>query len=225
MGATRKQIINELLTIFNIADKTGENGKRYKQMLTAMTDVEFGTFMIGLKDDTPDDRLWYSTQNMTQNIIDIDDMLSAAEYLGLEVFEHLWITDEITGERFKTPQKYIIVEIPVRRAQQYHDHKISVPSDDRKIDNLSGQVTGDSRSANITSPEMLALIQRNLPNTALELVKVRGGDTEAYDEFSRSCYETGTGSLEGLSPHSRSRSSVTVQMYLLGMMLDSDFTA
>lgn len=217
----RKAATDYLLKVLDISDKTGSNTERYRLKLSAMSDSEFLSYMEKLRDNDVHEQLYFSAQNMTETMIDIDSILEAAEFVGVELFQHLWIVDQSTGDRIKTPYKYLVVEIPVRRAQQYLDHKISVPDDDQSVDMMSGQVTNNSRAANITGPEILILRQRGLPNTMLEMVKVRGGDKSAYDEFSRSCYETGTGSLDVLSPHTRSKSAVVLHSYLRGMMLDS----
>lgn len=219
----RKAIIEHIAKALIIAEPSGKNKTRYVSMLSAMNDKEFSMFMDDLKSGK--DVLYYSTQNMTEDIINPRNMIKAADYLKVPLMQHLLITDKASGVRMKTPEQYLVVEAVVRRAQQYQDYKVSTPDHDRKIDMMSGQVTGGSRAANITGPEMLILVQRGLVNTALELVKVRGGDISAYNEFSRSCYETGEGSLQALSPNSRARSSMVAQMYLKGMMITSDFVA
>ena len=216
----RKKIVDHLVKVFSIAEPKGLNAKRYKTLLESMTDKQFDDFMYELKNGN--EVIYYRTENMTDNIIDPRKMLKAAEYLKVPLMQHLYMTDKATGLIIKTPEKYLVISVPIRRAQQYLDYKISTPDHDRKIDMLSGQVTGDSRSANITQPEAIILVQRGLPNTALELIKVRGGDMSAYNEFSRSCYETGMGSLQSLSTNSRARSAVVTQMYLKGMMLESN---
>lgn len=217
----REQIIKHVVKVLSIADKTGKNKERYLTMFNSMSDKEFDLFMEDLKSGK--EVLYYRTENMTDNIINPKNMLAAVEYLKIPIMQHLIIKDKITGVRMKTPEQYPVLTTMVRRAQQYLDYKISTPDHDRKVDMMSGQVTGMSRSANITQPEMLVLVQRGLLNTALELIKVRGGDMSAYNEFSRSCYETGGASLQALSPNSKARSVAVTQIYLKGMMLDSDF--
>lgn len=217
----RKKIIDRIVKTLNIADPSKKNSLRYQKLLSAMTDKQFHKFMKDLKENKQ--VLYINTHNMHSSPLSPDNLIAAAEYLKLQVMQHIWMTDKATGVRMKTPEKYLVLEEYVRRAQQYHDKKIAVPLNDKKVDMLSGQVTGESRSLNITGPEMLILVQRGLPNTALELIKVRGGDVAAYDEFSRSCYETGGASLDSLAPDTRAKSSLVSQLYLKGMMLDSNF--
>lgn len=217
----RKKVLDRLTEIFNTIDPTGKNATRYIAFINKMSDKEFDKFMNNLKNDVPHDRLYLSTQNMTDTALNIDNLLSASKKLNMVMEHHLIITDKSTGVKYKTPYKYFVGEGVVRRAQQYWDHKISVPESDQVTDQMSGQVTNDSRASNLTAPEMLALRQRGFNNTLIELIKVRGGDKTSYDEFSRLCYETGTSSLNVISPQSKAKSVVVLHAYLRGMMLDS----
>lgn len=216
----RKKIENRILTAMSIADKTKKNYNRFKAMFDSMKDKDFYDFMEDVKKG--DYQLYYHSPNMNGNPMVMKDLIAAAEYLNLKLMHHLVIHDKATGKEFVTPEEYLVVNVPVRRAQQYLNKKISVPDSDQKVNFMSGQVTGESRSANISTPEILILNQRGLKETAKEIVKVRGGDLTAYNEFERTCVETGSGSLNALDPSSKAVAVDTVKIMLKGIMIDSN---
>jgi len=216
----RKKIENRVLTAMSIADKTKKNYNRYKAMFEAMNDKDFSGFMDDIVKG--DYQLYYQSPNMNNNPMVMSDLIAAAEYLNLKLMHHLIIHDKATDKEFITPEEYLVIKAPVRRAQQYFNKKISVPKSDTKVDFMSGQVTGESRAANMSTPEILILNQRGLKETAKELVKVRGGDLTAYNEFERTCVETGSVSLDALDPNSKSVSADTLKILLKGIMIDSN---
>lgn len=218
----RKKIIDYMVSVLSIVEKhgTGQNTNRYRQLFESKTDAQLSKFMNDLRDGK--EMIYITTQNMTKSQLNQRDIIDAATHIGLELQHRIWMTDKATGVRMLTPHKYLVTINPVRRAQQYQDKKLSVAKHDKKIDMMSGQVTGDSASSKVTGPEGLILTQRGLVNTAIELLKVRGGDVDAYDEFARSCYETGSSSLNNIDPNSKARSSIVTKTLFKGMMIDID---
>ena len=217
----RDKIITRVLQVLKTAEgKQGKNYNRYKKLLTEMSDKEFDVFMHKLKDKK--EMLYLTTQNMTDNILMFDNLVKAAHLVKFKE-EHLWITNKITGVRMKTPEKYLVMEVPVRVAQHYLMKKMSTPKDDKHVDLRTGQVTDKSRSLNLTQPEMLILAQRNMPQTLKELAKIRGGDIDAYSEFVRSANEVGSIDIEHMGDDSVARSALITRIYLKGMMVDSTF--
>ena len=134
----------------------------------------------------------------------------------------LWLPDPVTGRKFLTNEQYMVIRIPIRRAQQEVDKKLSVPESDVHIDALTGQVTGPDKAGSISTVEMRALHTRGLGTVLQEYVRVRGGDLTAYGDFKRQLEETGEVSMAQLDPTTRSRSSVITGVLFRSILLDNN---
>ena len=205
----KEKIIEYLVSYLNKIDKSGKNADRYYKLLSAMSDTAFDQFMHLVKEGK------YQFHLMVPNMeihINIDDLMIVAKELKVEIFHQLWMKDEITGKRYLTPESYPVLQIPIRRAQQFLDKKISVPDSDRSIDGLTGQVIGDDRATTFSNPEIQIMYARGLTTTLQEFLRVRGGDINAYGEFKRQMEETGSASLAKLDPSNRTRVAVITSL-------------
>jgi ribosomal protein S18 acetylase RimI-like enzyme len=216
----RLAIIAHIVKHMNLMDPDGDNGRRYTELLTKMSDAEFSAFMTRLKEKK--EHLHLVAPAFRKNL-SVPNLMKASESLGVQIFQRLWLHDPVTGRRFLTKHKYPILVEPVRRAQQFLDKKISIPENDKKIDAMTGQVTGDDRAAGISAPEEHILRTRGLSKTLRELVGVRGGDIAAFGEFKRQIEENGSVQLDTLSTDSRARSGAIVNIFFKAMHLDNNF--
>ena len=215
----KKKILDYICKLCDTIEPSGLNSKRYRQIIGQMNDKEFDQFMNYMKEGRW--QLHIVAPNMIVNLQN-EDLLKACDLIGLDLFQRVWMYDKATGRKFLTDNKYMFVKLPIRRQQQFLDEKISVPDNDRTIDGLTGQVTGDSRSCSITNPEIQILAARGLNNTLQELVNIRGGNIHGYSEFRRMLEENGEGDLDMLDTGSRTRASVVGGKLLQSMMLDTN---
>ena len=215
----KKKILDFICKLCDTMEPSGLNSKRYRQIIGQMNDKEFDQFMNYMKEGKW--QLHIVAPNMIVNLQN-EDLLKACDLIGLDLFQRVWMYDKATGRKFLTDNKYMFVKLPIRRQQQFLDEKISVPDNDRTIDGLTGQVTGDSRSCSITNPEIQILAARGLNNTLQELVNIRGGNIHGYNEFRRMLEENGEGDLDMLDTGSRTRASVVGGKLLQSMMLDTN---
>ena len=215
----RKKIIALVVKIMDLCDPSKINSKRWSELLSKMTDKQFDEFMQALKAGKT--QMHIVAPNLEMSLQN-KDLLAAADALGLEIFHRIWFKDSVTGKRYLSDNRYMVLQLPIRRQQQFLDEKISVPDNDKTIDGLTGQVTGDSRACSVTNPEIQILAARGLDNVLEEFVRVRGGDMHAYSEFKRQLEETGEADLSSLGKFSRSRVSVMAGVLLKAMMLDTN---
>ena len=164
----------------------------------------------------------FITMPNMKKTLKIVDLLKAAEKVGLKTSQRLWMPDRTSGKKFLTNQKYLILTLPIRRAQQEWDKKLSVPSRDRKVDALTGQVIAEDKGWSFSDPEIQSLNVRGLHNVMSELVRVRGGDVHAYGDFNRQLQENGSAQLSTLDPSTRARSATIAKVLLQSMMLDNN---
>lgn len=215
----KKKILDYICKLCDTMEPSGLNSKRYRRIIGQMNDKEFDQFMNYMKEGKW--QLHLVAPNMIVNLQN-EDLLKACDMIGLDLFQRVWMYDRATGRKYLTDNKYMFVKLPIRRQQQFLDEKISVPDNDRTIDGLTGQVTGDSRACSITNPEIQILAARGLSKTMQELVNIRGGNIHGYSEFRRMLEENGEADLDTIDPNSRTRASVVGSKLLQSMMLDTN---
>ena len=218
MKIKRKKIQDYILKAMKLLDpNTDINTSYWKKKFDTMSDKDFDNFMHNLREHKENVHMYVPPFKVT---LRSKDMVNAAHALGVKLMHRLWMRDQHTGIKYLTPEEYLVVQLPVRRQQQFLDEKLSVPDNDKTIDGLSGQVSGDSKCCSLTSPQIQIFHARNLNASLFELANVRGGNIHNYAEFKRSLEETGEVSLNQLDPMNRTRVAVVGQVWLTAMHLD-----
>jgi len=219
ISSKKAKILEYICRIVDIADPTKTNSTYYKQLIAGMNDKQFDDFMKAIRDGK------WTVHLVAPNLIvnlQNENLLKCADALNVEIFHKLWMRDHATGQLYLTDNKYPVLQLPVRRQQQFLDEKMSVPSDDKTIDAATGQVTGDSKASSVTNPEIQILSARGLDNTLQEFVSARGGNMAQYAELRRACEENGEVNLSQLDPNSRPRSAVVAGIMLQSILLDTN---
>lgn len=205
------------------------NAELTRKRLEEMSDVEFDQYIRSLaKPETEEGRatqeiLPFYSPNLKDPRITPESLLAVAENIGYEFFEQIFLTDPQTGVTFLTPQKYLIVDMTVRRQAQTLTKKSSIPENSRHVDELSGQVTGVSKGSKISFPELQSQLAQGLENTLIEEIKVRGGDREAQLEYDRQLIENGEVRLDDVTSQGGLTSATTnLAIWMRGMALDTN---
>jgi hypothetical protein len=218
----RKQATALLLERIGMLDKftDAKNVDRWRNLLNSLSDTAFHQFMLGLRDNKH--VIYIYLPNMEKHP-SMDDLYTVADKLGVSVFERIFIRDELTGRKFLTPESHLVVRIPIRRMQQYGDHKMSMPEGDTRVDSMTGQVIHDDRAAGITNPEIQALMAKGLNKLAYEVVAIRGGNIDAWQSgFKRQAEETGEIIMDDIPKDSKNRTVVIGQILLEGLHLENN---
>lgn len=199
----------------------------YEKTINAMTDEQLEAWIQALENGSqdfpdlskPSDTISLIVPNLDKNNrLNITRNLALAEKMGHEFFEQVWLTNEATGQVTLTNRKYLCMDIPIRRQAQTLDLKISVADDDNVIDDLTGQVTGDSKGSSISYPEVQMLDAQGLSATLNELLRARGGDTEAWRLMKSNIIKYGQFSQEELDTlDSRAKVNETFSKILKAM--------
>lgn len=217
----QKSTINHICKLVDMVDKSGEASKRYRKYLSAMSVDEFHQFMLTLKNG--EDVLYVNMPNLQKHGISLENNLAVSEKLGVKFFQRLKIVDPTTGKRFLTPKKYALIHLPVRRQIQTIKTGISVPVDDKHVDTMTGSVTGVSRAAKLTLPENYVLYSKGLTESIKELMKVRGGDTDAQIVAYDKIHKTGNYSLAEIDQlGTRAISTITLNTLLKTIHIDNN---
>jgi hypothetical protein len=218
MSAKRDKIVALLKTVFEpLEGKDGPNFKRYMEKIK--TEEGLNKFYKDIK--AGKDNVNIMMPNM-KSVARMKDIVQVANKIGLALSTHLYLKDEITGKRYKTNNKYLVIKMPVRRVKQFVDDKISLPEGDNKIDLLSGQVVKPDKGSSISLIEAQVIKGKGLDKSLYELLKVRGGDINAYSEYASQLLETGSVEVENIGKDSVPRSSVIASTYLKAAHLDNN---
>lgn len=215
----RTKVEAHILKHITMLDPSGENTTRYNNFFASLSDKDFDVYMCQLRDG--DVHLDIYMPNMKKNLRQ-EDTLVAADSLGLELFERVWLYDSATKSRYLTPEKYLTLKLPVRRLRQFLEKKRSIGESDRRIDLLSGQVVKPDKAASLSQIEMQVLITNGLEHVTQELVKYRGGDIAAYAQYKRELQEYGRTSVTLHETGSVARSAMVFQTLFLGMHLEAN---
>lgn len=196
------------------------NKAMYVDMFANMTDKLFDEFMSDI--ETGKKFLILIIPNFSKNDISVERNFNIADELKHDFFQKLWIEGDDDTPTYLTPIKYLVVDLPLRRASQLLIKKISVPDHNKIIDAMTGQPTGESKGAKISYPELQVAAAMNLENSMIELMKYRGGDAKGGAALNGMISRYGSANLKTLSQFASGvESTKTFKTYLTGMHLRS----
>jgi len=217
----RKAAEKFILDFMSDIDKSGYNTELWKTILNDMSDKDFHEYMVGIR--TQEKFLVVFSPIKKDTDITVENNLEIAKKYKLEFFEHLNFTNNDNAPDYKTPIKYLVIDVPYRRQSQTLEKKISLPDDNKVIDELTYQPTGPSKGAKISYPELQVLIGMGLDNTISELIKYRGGDRGGFNAYNAMFLRYGSANLKTLSNYSTGvESTKTLKSLLLGMHIKSN---
>lgn len=197
-----------------------QNKQFYKDLFASMDDAQFDQWMQDLRDKKM--HLCLIAPNGGKQTISIERNLAHGKKLGYNFFQRVWIGG--TGDRptYLTPVPYMILLLPLRRQGQLLVKKISIPQDNRSVDDLTGQPTGASKGSKISAPEGQVMAANQLDECLNEFWKFRGGDTRGFDAMNKTLSKTGTVSLKQIQQYASGvESTKTLKTILSGMHLKS----
>lgn len=187
--SNRKAAEDIILSFVKELTKGGHNFKVYSDLFSRLNDEQFGQFIDQI-DKAGGIPIWSSNWDKDEHI-EYDTILRLAKKYDVALETQLILTDEDTGLEFITPETYLVGTAEIRKQRQMLVKKFGAAKDDTSIDDLTGQVVGDSRGTGISGPEIKVLIALGLPTVAKELYDVKGGDIKALDVYRTELMETG----------------------------------
>jgi len=217
----RKQATQLAVELLSKFDGYNESVQYVERSLESLTDEQFDQFMHALYNG--ESYLPYMAPILSDSGVTTEKNLQIAEEIGHKFFQRLWITDPATGQTHLTPKEYLVVDLPLKRLKQHLLDKISIPEDNRHIDDRSGQPTGDSKGAKLSYPELQVLHSQGLNQTIRELFKFRGGDEENFRRLDRDAIATGIPSMDSVEdPDSRAKASDVLSVLLKSAHIDNN---
>lgn len=211
----RKEATAFLIKYIYKITKSNHNKKLYTDLLANMTNAQFDKFVHDI--DTKKQYLSVIVPVGAKEPLSVERNLEIAKELGYDFFQQL---DVHSKQPYRTPLKYMVYRLPIRRAAQLLTKKISIPTDNKSIDMTTGQVTGKSKGSKLTMPELQILAGLGLNESLVELMKIRGGDLGSSNAMTTLLYKQGSVSQNVLEQYSTGVvSKNTLRSYLLGSHL------
>jgi len=217
MAKKRKQTEEFILKYIKKLTGTDFNVNLYKELFKSMSDKEFDEFMTRLKNgDFILQAIIPHDEGATK--VTLKNNLNVGKELGVEFFQHLLIGPTDTEPRRKTKYKSLVHLAPMRRMKQTVAKGLSVSENDKVRDALTGQVSGPSKSAMISYPELQLLITMDMDKSIKELVKYRGGDEGAMMATKQALLKYGRVNENFIEDYSTGVTSTkTLKSYFNGM--------
>jgi hypothetical protein len=218
--SNKQAVINYIVKYMGKIAPGTDNAAFYKEELTKMNGKEFDELMKAFL--SGEKYLYITVPNMTGNTLNIENNLKIGEELGVKFFSRLSIEGRPGLPDHITPIEHQILVLPWRRASQTWAKKVSVPEGNTR-DSLTGQVTGPSKGAKISFPELRVCLAMGLTASMLETMKMRGGDTKGGHAFNTMMAKTGRVSLRAVAPFASGvESTRTLYSFLMGMHLNNN---
>lgn len=193
----------------------------YEKQLRQLSDEDFAEFMDRLEKGTVN--LNMIVANGAEAKLSVERNLDIAKRLGHEFFQHLILTDPQTGTVYRTPKKYLVIDLPLRRQIQLLTKKQSIPENNQHVDQLTDQPTGVSKGAKISFPELQILAAQQADASLRELTSYRGGDRRAYNYMTKLIIQEGGASQKAISAlHTRVKSTSVLSSFFKAMHLDNN---
>lgn len=218
MNAARQAVETYIIGAMAQVMNGNKNPEIYKDFFARLDDDAFEALMDRMEKD--DESFPFYHPNFSGKNIDLEHLIGMIKKEGSSLMEQIHMVDFETGQKFLTPIEYPILRLPLRIQQQKLQKKMSVPKDNKHVDDLTGQPTTESKGSAISYPEIQILYAMGLQKTMGELLKVRGGDEKAYREYNNEIIATGGVNIEAItSQKTKVKSTKTVGAILTAMML------
>ncbi len=210
-GNTYKAVQQWIISYVESILPGGGNKEMYTAVFDQMSDRDFEQFMRKVEERGYLDII---VPPMMANKLSTERNIKIAKQtFGHEFFERVMIKDR--EKSYMSNVKYMIVQLAVRRQSQHSIKGISTSEDNRSLDQLSGQPTGDSKSAKISYPEGQLMQGMNLPVSLLELMKMRGGDIGMFNASKAMASATGAITMAAIAERATGvESTKTLHVFL-----------
>ena len=209
-----------ILKLVNEIEPTGYNQEQYQKLFKTMSDKTFHNYMQGLRDGSMTLVMFkplYKAKGIT-----VENNLKVAEKYGLKIFERLRYSGVDGEPDYLSPVETMVLDLPWRKQSQTCAKKVSVPDNNKTIDQLTYQPTGASKGSKVSYPEWQVLNGMGLNAVIQEFTQMRGGDRGGFAAYNAMFMRYGNANLKTLSQFTTGvESTKTFKTYLACMHITS----
>ncbi|MNG46975.1 hypothetical protein D3C79_48420 [compost metagenome] len=222
MASNRKAFEAYVLDFMGEVTKGGGNKVIYERLFKALNNEQLEALVVKMEQGMPLS-IWVSNWNRKE-MIEYERILRLSKKYGVVIEQQLIVYDADTGIKSMTPHTAITGLVRFRKQRQMQVTKFGAAANDYSIDDLTGQVMGDSRSTGISQPEITVLRNLGLDIMANELYNVKGGDLDALKHYKNELLTTGkTNTNASLQRGTIAKVLSSVYHLFRGRHLDSNF--
>ena len=222
----RKQIEFKVIQTMNLLDPTGTNAKKYQSMFASMNDVQFSNWITKfLADDKSNFRLDIEEFGDGSRVLRYENIEKAAKFLKLPLFEYVYIPHLSSDPKrpIRTKQPVLVGYLNIKRVQQLVSKKTGLALDDRKRDEMTGQLRGDSKAGTMTAIENELLAGMGATDVLSEICGARADNVTEYDNMLQEISSTGSVSLKNIKTNQFDKPSLLqadIYFKLMGLKTD-----
>jgi hypothetical protein len=226
----RKKATEQILTIMDELDSTGNNRKVWEYRLKQMSDSEFKNMMKEFAHNTRQIHLTVDINpSSNTNQIDLDNVEKIANKYGIKLTEYVFLPHENPTDPSKpyvtaTPVPIIMVYVR-KMGNQMLEKKNSISGDIDVVNPITGQVTGESKSASLSDTQTSALTTTNQLETIKEFLTIRADNLPGKMKMMQQIEKYGTVNFKDCDVQIKDNQSlITFETFLRGALLISDTT-
>lgn len=214
--ANRKAAETLIINLMNEIDPSGYNREKYEEIFKSMNNTVFDQYMRNIKDKKQ--HLVVFVPPFGKSKISIENNIKIAKKYGVKFFHNLRVVDEQNNISYKNSITNMVIDLPIRRQSQNLIKKTSIPPNNRSIDLMTYQPTGNSKGAKVSAPELQILNAMQLDNSIIELIKFRGGDRGGFNAYNAMMMRYGSVNLKSIKPYATGvESTRLLKAYLAAM--------
>lgn len=221
----RKETEEKIIKFLSEWDKSGYNQDEYRERFSKMSDSEFILWMEKMRDG---DAFISFELDGRSSIPSVEFIENIGKKYGIELSEYVVMPfrSNDPNKPMVTMTKVPIIKIMVKRLQQLVEKKNSISGDNKSINPLTGQVTGNSKSAKWSNTQTYAATTTNQANVNKEFLGPRADDEVSKKQMIDQIEKYGNVNLSDLDilPHNK-QSLNTVEVFLRGAGIDTDITS
>ena len=215
----RDSIEKYLYKALNLIDPSGLNTKKYKSMLSKMTNAQFDGFMKKLQQG---DNLYLEIMPY-KNLPTLKMLNNASKALKIPLDEYVYYPEAVGEDAIRSKSKCPVGYLPIKRLQQLLYKKNSYSLDVSKRNLKTGQLNEDSKVARLTDIENFALNTVGANHALKEMLGPRADDAYQKAEMNRDIMRHGYVNLGDLTEDVENKHTLnTVDVFFLGAGIKTD---
>ena len=222
----RKRIEFQVVQTMNLIDPTGINAKKYQAMFASMNDVQFSNWITKfLADDKSNFRVDIEEFGDGKRVMKYENIEKAAKFLKIPLFEYVYLPhlSSNPNKPIRTKQPVLVGYLNIKRVQQLVSKKTGLALDDRKRDENTGQLRGDSKAGTMTAIENELLAGMGANDVLSEICGARADNVTEYDNMLAEIASTGSVSLKNVKTNQFDKPSLLqADLYFKLMGLKTD---